>query len=62
MNITIELPLSLVVKLGAIAVHADEYTSPKGSPVDAEAIKSLMQDQEVQKWITTMGALLPLKR
>lgn len=55
---------ALACKLGSIAVHADELTSPLGHEFDAGAIRSLLSDPEVQKWLAEMAALsfVPLKR
>lgn len=55
---------SLLVALGSIAVHADEYLSPKGHPFDADAIRSALSLPEVKAWIAEMDAigLLPRKR
>ncbi len=57
-------PLVTLVKLGAIAVHADEYFSPDGHPVDKDELLRLIQDGDVQKWLVVMSAqaLIPLKR
>jgi hypothetical protein len=57
-------PLSLLIKLGSIAVHADEYLSPQGHPFDKVAIDNLLKDYEVQRWIQQMNklAMLPVKR
>lgn len=54
----------LLVKLGSIAVHADEALSDDGHPFDIDAVKHLLSDPEVQTWIWDMQkqALLPLKR
>lgn len=54
--------LSLLIKLGSIAVHADEAFSTDGRNVDVDVTKGLIQDPEVRAWIKEMGALLPLKR
>jgi hypothetical protein len=54
--------LTLLVKLGSIAVHAEEFFGDGGYHVDAIAIKNLIADREVQQWIKSMGPLLPLKR
>lgn len=56
--------MRLLVKLGSIAVHADEYTTSRGHPFDAEAIRSLVTDPEVVAWVKGMNdlALLPKKR
>lgn len=54
--------IQLLMKLGSIVVHADELTSPGGHEIDAEAIRGLVQDEEVQLFIKSMGPLLPVKR
>ena len=65
------LPLSLLVKLGSIAVHAEEFLSgiappPSGSPAsyDLAALRTVLGDREVVAWLEGMGkmALLPVKR
>jgi len=57
-------PLSLLVKLGSIAVHAEEFFSPKSHECDKVALEVLLRDKEVQQWIKKMtkAAILPLKR
>lgn len=57
-------PMSLLCKLGSIAVHADELTSPHGHQFDRDAIRSLLDDPEVASWLAEMdgAALLPKKR
>jgi vacuolar-type H+-ATPase subunit C/Vma6 len=56
--------LALLVKLGSIAVHAEELISPKGHHFDQGAIQGLLQDSEVQEWLAEMSknAFLPVKR
>lgn len=56
--------VGLLVKLGSIAVHADEFTSPGGHEYDLQAMKQLLSDPEVTAWIAsgTKAAMLPLKR
>lgn len=54
--------LGLLVKLGSIAVHAEEMFSPDGRGFDEIALKSVLADPEVKEWIVEMGELLPLKR
>lgn len=56
--------MRLLVKLGSIAVHADEMLGPKGHEVDKAALCSLLNDEEVQAWLKAMNqlALLPVKR
>lgn len=65
----IALNLSLLVKLGSIAVHADELTtmSPnavRGHEFDKQVIRQLLADPEVSEWLAAMAkdALLPVKR
>lgn len=55
---------SLLVKLGSIAVHAEEYLSPKGHDFDRVALDQLLADPEVQVWRAQMDklAMLPRKR
>jgi hypothetical protein len=58
-------PLRLLVKLGSIVVHADEATTPNADhPLDVSAIRALLADDEVQRWLAQMHeeALLPVKR
>lgn len=57
-------PLSLLCKLGSIAVHVEEALSPDGRDADRVAIQALLADGEVQEWLAAMdaAALLPLKR
>lgn len=56
--------VSLLVKLGSIAVHVDEMLSPKGHDYDKVAIQQLLNDPEVKPWIESMTdmAMLPVKR
>lgn len=56
--------LSLLIKLGSIAVHAEEYLSPNGHPFDKIALDNLLKDYEVKRWIEQMNAMamLPVKR
>jgi len=57
-------PITTLVKLGSIAVHADEGVSAEGHPFDILTIKHLLTDEEVQEWLKAMDALafLPKKR
>ena len=56
--------ITLLAKLGSIAVHSDEFISPAGHPFDRDALKSLLEDGEVREFIADMQkqALVPLKR
>ncbi len=55
---------TLLLKLGSIAVHTDEYLSPYGQPVDRMTIDGLLKDSEVVERMEEMNklAFLPVKR
>lgn len=53
--------LTLLVKLGSIAVHADEFID-SGHAFDKLAIVGLLEDDEIKQWIKAMGVYMPLKR
>lgn len=55
---------SLLVKLGSIIIHLQEYQSPRGHPYDLETANSLLNDDEVKRWLGLMNGmgLLPVKR
>jgi hypothetical protein len=57
-------PVTVLVKLGSIAVHVDEMLSPRGHPVDKVALQTLLDDAELKDWLAQMSAMamLPLKR
>lgn len=58
-----ELPLSLIVKLASIVVHAQEATSATASHFDLSTISGLASDPEVAAWLDTIDpAFLPEKR
>ena len=61
---TLKPSVSLLVKLGSIAVHADELLSPSGHAFDRVAIQQLLLDPEVSSWLSEMNkeAMLPIKR
>lgn len=61
---TLKPPTSLLVKLGSIAIHADEGLSDRGHEFDIIALKRLLQDEEVVEWLRLMDtlALIPKKR
>jgi hypothetical protein len=56
--------VSMAVKLGSIAVHAEELLSPNRHEFDVEALRTLLEDAEVKEWLEAMGkmAFLPVKR
>lgn len=55
---------SLLCKLASVAVHADEYLSDDGHPLDKAALLSALSDPEVTEWIAQMSgaSLAPRKR
>lgn len=57
-------PLSVLVKLGSIARHAEEMLSPDGHEFDRAAIAALLADPEVAAWMAAADALalLPVSR
>jgi hypothetical protein len=64
--------VSLLVKLGSIAVHCEELLTPPrldkkrghvgGHEFDKTAVEQLLNDSEVKEWIKAMGAFMPEKR
>lgn len=60
----VPLPLSLVVLLGSIAVHIDEYDSADGHELDLVAIRGLLSNPEIKSFIEiwTAKGYLPVKR
>ena len=54
--------LTLLCKLGSLAVHIDEALSDDSHHYDWTAIHLLLDDPEVKQWIADMGPLLPKKR
>jgi hypothetical protein len=57
-------PASVLIKLGSIAVHVEEFFSPHGHHYDKTALDQLLADPEVQEWRKAMAkmAFLPVKR
>lgn len=57
-------PATLLIKLGSLAVHVDEYLSPGGHQFDRTVIEGLIADTEVKEWLVLMDklAFLPKKR
>jgi hypothetical protein len=64
MTQTLKPELTLLVKLGSIAVHADEMLSPNSHQFDVAAMQTLLEDLEVKEWLKEMQkmALVPVKR
>ncbi len=49
--------VTLLVKLGSIAVHADEPASPGGHAFGHTALQGLAQDAEAAAWLKQMDKL-----
>ena len=61
------ISLGLAVILGSLAVHVEEMldsNDPTTQPFDEAAIRTLLADSELKRWLGKMGkmALLPVKR
>lgn len=55
---------TLLIKLGSLVVHADEFHSSDGHKFDKVAFDQLLKDPEVVAWMQAMDkmAFLPKKR
>jgi hypothetical protein len=53
--------LALLVKLGSIVVHAQEFIDTDNE-FDRIAMIPILDDPEVKRWIDNMGVYLPLMR
>ncbi len=60
----IQPSVDVAIKVASALVHAQEYTSADGHPLDKNAFDSLMGDPEVRAWMQRINgmALLPRKR
>lgn len=56
--------IAVLAKLGSIAIHADEYLSSDGWPIDRMSLMQALNDPDVQAWLAAMQAraLVPVKR
>lgn len=57
-------PLGVLVKVGSIARHVEEFMSLASHPLDKVALDGLLEDPEVAEWLEAMDdlGLLPVKR
>lgn len=57
-------PVSLLVKLGSLAIHVEELLSPGGHAYDKLAMDTLLGDAELREWLKQMSdqAFLPVPR
>jgi hypothetical protein len=55
---------TLLIKLGSLAVHIEEFLSSKGNIVDKNAIETLLADTEVREFLDKKEnqVFLPVKR
>jgi len=55
---------TLLIKLGSLIVHYEEWTSQHGHELDKAAIDGLMGNEDVKEWLDGMNkmAFLPSKR
>lgn len=54
--------VSLAAKLGSIIVHVEELLGPGGGQYDVAALRGLLEDKEVKKFLKSLGPLVPVKR
>lgn len=56
--------VSLLVKLGSLIIHCQEFQSGTGHNFDKIVFESLLKDEEVIEWMKEMNsmALLPVPR
>lgn len=54
----------LLIKLGSIIIHYQEFLSPGGHQFDKTTAETLLENEDVKEWIKGMNdlALLPQKR
>lgn len=57
-----EIPVTLVAKLGSIAVHAAEMISPHAHDLDRKALETLLTDPEVRTFCREIRPLVPEPR
>lgn len=64
MNDPLQPNASVLVKLGSLIIHYQEACSPKGHPLDWQAVKQLENDPAIKEWIEEMTrkGFLPIKR
>lgn len=61
---TKDVDVTVLIKLGSIAIHAEEMMSPTGHEFDRIALNGLLNDPEIKTWLAAMDrlAFLPKKR
>lgn len=63
-NTMLQPSMAVLVALGSLAIHIEEYLSPDGHPNDKIAIESLLAGGELRAFLAEMDklAFLPRKR
>jgi hypothetical protein len=56
--------IQILIALGSLVVHYEEWTSPNGHAMDKNTIDSIRNQPDVKEWFEQMRKLtfLPLKR
>ncbi len=56
--------VTVLCKLGSLAVHVDEMLSDDGHALDRTEIETLLKDEDVKEWLAEMDkmALVPKRR
>lgn len=49
--------ITILVKLGSLAIHIEEVLSPNGHVFDKAAIQTLLDDPEVKEWLMLMDKM-----
>ncbi len=59
-----DVPMTLLIALGSLIVHYEEWTSPSSNPIDKDVIDSIRNQPDVKEWFEEMNsmAFLPVKR
>ena len=64
MNKEEKISLTLLIKLGSIAIHTEELLSPRGHQFDRDALNTLLNDKEVRELLENpeLKVFFPVKR
>ncbi len=58
-----DIDLPTRVKLASLVVHCEEMLSPRGHTFDREAVRTIVQDGGVRRWLASFDpVLLPVRR
>jgi len=53
-----EIDLATAVKLASLVVRCQEMLSPQGHAFDREAVRGLVEDAEIGRWLKSFDASL----